>query len=143
MHKDKSKGFTLVELLVVIAIIGLLASVVIASVGTARAKSRDARRASDAKAIQTAIELYKDSSGGAAPANAAALATDLVPDYIAAIPVDPQSGVGAYPYSNADANDDTYYIQFTTERDGSLGTAGTYCVTSSGTSAAGTGCTEG
>jgi len=52
------KAFTLIELLVVIAIIGSLASVVVVNVGSARAKARDAKRISDMKAIQTALEMY-------------------------------------------------------------------------------------
>ena len=52
------RGFTLVELLVVIAIIGLLSSVVFASLNSARTKSRDARRAADIRQIATALALY-------------------------------------------------------------------------------------
>jgi len=54
----KSKGFTLIELLVVVAIIGILATVVLASLGSARSRARDARRMADMKNIQTALELY-------------------------------------------------------------------------------------
>ncbi len=55
---NKSKGFTLIELLVVIAIIGLLASVVLLALNSARAKSRDAKRLADMKQVATAMELY-------------------------------------------------------------------------------------
>lgn len=56
-------GFTLIELLVVIGIISLLSSIVFASLGTARAKARDARRLLDMHNIQTALELYKSKHG--------------------------------------------------------------------------------
>lgn len=54
----KSKGFTLIELLVVVAIIGILATVVLASLGSARNKANDARRKADLRNISTALELY-------------------------------------------------------------------------------------
>lgn len=52
-----NKGFTLIELLVVIAIIGLLSTLAVVSLNNARQKSRDAKRVSDIKSIQTALEL--------------------------------------------------------------------------------------
>lgn len=61
--KKSSKGFTLIELLVVIAIIGVLASIVLASLANARRKSRDARRITDLKQLQLAMELYFDGVG--------------------------------------------------------------------------------
>jgi len=50
------KGFTLIELLVVISIIGILISLGAVSFTTAQKKSRDTRRKSDMKQIQTALE---------------------------------------------------------------------------------------
>jgi len=57
MKKNKS-GFTLIELLVVIAIIGLLSTLSVLALNTARARARDAKRVSDVKQIQTALEMY-------------------------------------------------------------------------------------
>lgn len=54
----KQSGFTLIELLVVIAIIGLLSTLAVVALNNARLKSRDAKRVSDVKQIQTALELY-------------------------------------------------------------------------------------
>jgi len=62
MHSKK--GFTLIELLVVIAIIGLLATLAVVALNNARAKSRDAKRVSDIKQVQTALELYYSDQGG-------------------------------------------------------------------------------
>jgi prepilin-type N-terminal cleavage/methylation domain-containing protein len=56
----RKNGFTLIELLVVIAIIGLLASIVLVSLNTARAKARDAKRLSDMHQIQIALAMYYD-----------------------------------------------------------------------------------
>lgn len=88
------RGFTLIELLVVIAIIGLLASVVIASLNSARQKGRDARRIADIKSIQLALELFYDANGKY-PTSAqytTSGAGNLAPSYIAAVPQDPTTG---------------------------------------------------
>ncbi len=61
IHKNLvSSGFTLIELLVVIAIIGILSSIVLASLNTARTKGKDAARISNVKSLKTALELYYD-----------------------------------------------------------------------------------
>ena len=52
------KGFTLIELLVVIAIIGVLSTLAVVALNSARQKSRDSKRVADVKQIQTALELY-------------------------------------------------------------------------------------
>jgi prepilin-type N-terminal cleavage/methylation domain-containing protein len=53
-----NKGFTLIELLVVIAIIGILSSVMLVAVNSARMKARNAERLSDMRQMQIALELY-------------------------------------------------------------------------------------
>jgi len=58
----QNSGFTLIELLVVIAIIAMLASVVLASLNTARQKGRDAKRIADLKQVQLALELHFDAN---------------------------------------------------------------------------------
>ncbi len=55
---SKNKGFTLIELLVVIAVIGMLSSIILVSLSSAREKARDATRKQDLNTIQKALELY-------------------------------------------------------------------------------------
>jgi prepilin-type N-terminal cleavage/methylation domain-containing protein len=65
MLKNKQKGFTLIELLVVIAIIGLLSTLAVVSLNSARQKARDARREADVKLINNAIQLYVQENNSA------------------------------------------------------------------------------
>jgi prepilin-type N-terminal cleavage/methylation domain-containing protein len=58
MKNSKNKGFTLIELLVVIAIIGLLSTLSVVALSSARQKARNAKRVADIKQVQTALELY-------------------------------------------------------------------------------------
>ncbi len=62
--KNNSKGFTLIELLVVIAIIGILASVVLASLNSARIRGADAAVKGAMANMAAQAELYYDSTAG-------------------------------------------------------------------------------
>src|SRR5690349_11166254 len=63
MKKYANRGFTLIELLVVIAIIGILSSVVLASLSTARTKGKDAAAKSSMNSMKAQAELSIDSAG--------------------------------------------------------------------------------
>jgi prepilin-type N-terminal cleavage/methylation domain-containing protein len=95
--KHSRKGFTLIELLVVIAIIGILSSVVLASLSTARQKSRDAKRISDVGQIQLALELLFDASQSYMVS--ASTTADLVTaKYLPSNPVPPAGSAATYAY---------------------------------------------
>ncbi|MES2134898.1 MAG: prepilin-type N-terminal cleavage/methylation domain-containing protein [Patescibacteria group bacterium] len=115
------RGFTLIELLVVIAIIGILSSVVLASLNTARLKSRDARRFSDIKQLQIALALYSDSNSSAYPTTL----TALQPTYISVVPTDPV-GNAAYRYSalGTGATCSSYHLGATLEETTNQGLSG-------------------
>jgi len=108
------RGFTLIELLVVIAIIGVLSSVVLASLSTARAKARDANRAMAVDQFRKALELYYTdngrypASGGVSSPNSGwstsndtswtTLQTTLA-SYISQLPRDPSQTTSGWPAS--------------------------------------------
>lgn len=62
MIKLKDKGFTLIELLVVIAIIGMMSSIVLASLNSARAKASDATIKADLVNLRAQAGLYYDNN---------------------------------------------------------------------------------
>jgi prepilin-type N-terminal cleavage/methylation domain-containing protein len=59
------QAFTLIELLVVIAIIGLLSTIAVVSLSSARSKARDTKRIASVKQIITAMQLYYETNGSA------------------------------------------------------------------------------
>jgi len=66
-QNNKNKGFTLIELLVVISIIGLLSTVVLASLKDARDKAKMRKFENELIQLKTAIQLYRENYNGEWP----------------------------------------------------------------------------
>ncbi|MDD4412907.1 MAG: type II secretion system protein [Patescibacteria group bacterium] len=116
--KDQ-KGFTLIELLVVIVIIGILATLTTVALSTARVKARDAKRISDIKQMQTALELYYNEENTYPPTSALAVGQALVgaqslKTFMGKIPAGPNTGE---TYTYAQINGGTSYtLGYTLEK---------------------------
>lgn len=66
-NNSKNSAFTLIELLIVVAILGALASMVMLTFRGSQASARDARRQSDLKQYQNALEVYANRSNSLYP----------------------------------------------------------------------------
>ena len=77
MSKRFKQGFTLIELLVVIAIIGILSSVVLASLNTARSKGSNAAVKSNLNNMRAGAELYYDDNASSYGTAGAGSVTNL------------------------------------------------------------------
>ena len=143
--RNNKQAFTLLELLVVIAIIGIISTLAIVALQGARAKARDAKRISDIRQIQTALELYYNDfsiypnevvSGGTIEGDPTA--------YMLVVPHGPKPADGPcssseYVYQQLNGGQ-SYYIQFCLSGNtGSLG-AGVKCASPLGIISTSTSC---
>ncbi len=133
--KRAPSGFTLIELLVVIAIIGLLSTLAVVALNSARQRSRDAKRVSDIRQVQTALELgFSETTnyptGAALALGSGATAHVLCNNagtsafqatsagcttiYMGLIPANPSPNGASYLYNSASGSG-TYSITFTLE----------------------------
>lgn len=106
--QKKGRGFTLIELLVVIAIIGMLAGIVMVSMGGARSKARDVRRMSDIRQVITAEALVMGdnenyATSGASTAGIPAIKNAAGTVYLNAVN-DPQAPTKNYYWIDNGAN---------------------------------------
>lgn len=99
----KNKGFSLIELLVVMFIIGILTSVLLPNLMSARQRAKDAQKISDVNAIKDALRLYYNDTQ-VYPANKPTIWA-VLPTYM------PGVGDTEFDY-NVGAGGDSFTIRF-------------------------------
>lgn len=116
MKKINKRGFTLIELLVVIAIIGLLSTIALNSLDRARMGARDAKRLSDLKNIQKALEMYMSANNGHLPTGTVSNFTSQLAEYLPeGVPHNPFYGAIRYYWICTTGN--TYVLLADMEKD--------------------------
>lgn len=120
--QKNQKGFTLIELLVVIGILAVLLAIVLIAINPARqfSQANNTKRSSDVNALLNAIHQYAADNRGTLPAginttiqtissSGLDICSDLVTQYLAALPVDPLTNNGSPVTDCTSAGWDTDY----------------------------------
>lgn len=99
------KAFTLIELLVVISVLGILISMVTASLTTSQKQARDTQRKSDLAQYRTVLETYANANSGLYPSYLEdspmdEICTSLLSDYTGSCPTDPKPATRNYGYKS-------------------------------------------
>jgi len=111
------RGFTLIELVVVMAILATLIGIGYSSFTNTLNKARDAKRKSDLRQIQLALEKYKNLNGdypvsdwvtSQKGTSTIPWITDLTVDYIKELPVDPKNILSTPPGKPSDSGNYVY-----------------------------------
>jgi prepilin-type N-terminal cleavage/methylation domain-containing protein len=133
---SRQAGFTLIELLVVIAIIGLLSTLAVVALNNARQKSRDAKRVSDIKQIQTALELYyNDVTGYPTDVTVGSSIDYNGTTYMSIVPSNPTPvapGNPQYAYTVTGTGNSGYVLTYTLEGSSGGVSEGTHTATPAG-----------
>lgn len=130
--KKKKKGFTLIELLIVIAIIGVLASIVLVSMGGARSKARDAVRQADMRQVSSAMEMYY---GDLDKYLQSSTSPTAISSYMATTPKDPKTKA-AYGWVDNSADDQKFCLYAAMENKGTCTTTKYFTSSNKGTAEA-------
>ena len=120
MTQKFNRGFTLIELLVVIAIIGILSSVVLASLNNARGKGKDAAIKGNMATVLTNMAVWYDGNGDYSGFTADATYT---------VPAGAITNAGKTVISGSKTDTDDQFCACSTLYDTTLGT---YCVDHTG-----------
>lgn len=134
-------GFTLIEVMIVTVIVSLLTAVTVVSFSSSNAEGRDFQRKADLRALQSAVELYKQEkgfypagcnvannwsgqlgSGVACSSGSGQYIVDLAPQYIPTLPTDPKLNsnvaISGYMYvTNSDRSSYKIMAKNTVEKD--------------------------
>ncbi|MEK7080089.1 MAG: type II secretion system protein [Patescibacteria group bacterium] len=134
------RGFTLIELLVVIAIIGILSSVVLASLNTARNKGADAAIKSNLAGARAQAELFYDANGNSYATVCTNTTVNNVKSIYSAVFAAVQAGggtsIGTGPTTSTAGTCNAVAASWGAEA--ALKTGGFYCVDSTGASSTST-----
>jgi type II secretion system protein G len=114
-------GFTLIEMLVVIAILGIIATVLFATINPVAQlqKTNDAHRKSDLENVQRALDLYYQDNGSypassasfqIAPGGTAIAWGSAWSTYMSKLPKDPIAANTYVYYSPTSSNGQAYYL---------------------------------
>jgi prepilin-type N-terminal cleavage/methylation domain-containing protein len=119
LKRTAQAGFTIIEMLIVVTILAMLAGILVPVLEDAAQSSRDSRRASDLKSVQSSLDSFKRVTGnypdtggawqgdaatyGSFTYDAAGYIPGLVPNYLPALPKDPSpdfptATTGGYMY---------------------------------------------